>query len=105
MLTVARHFSAPVTKERMHLCVKSSWFQRDSRKCGMMLRNEKGGQMGDTFGIFQPLCNRLDAQMTFRIFCFLVTANLLHWRKCCSSRCCPLGAKKLLPLRILSWLQ
>lgn len=38
-------------------------------------------------------------------FCFLVTGSLLHWRKSCSLRCCPLGAKKLLSLRTLTWLQ
>lgn len=38
-------------------------------------------------------------------FCFLVIANLLHWIKSCSLRCCPLGAKKLLSLRTLTWLQ
>lgn len=39
------------------------------------------------------------------ILSFLVTANLLHWRKSGSCRWCPWGTKKLLPLRTLSQLQ
>lgn len=57
MLTVDTRFSAHMTKERTNLYVKSSLLKRDLRKCGMMLRNERDGQMGEAFEIFQLLCN------------------------------------------------
>lgn len=52
-------FSVHMTQKRINMCVKSSWLKRDLRKCGVMLRNERDGQMGEAFEIFQLLCNLL----------------------------------------------